>query len=56
MSRKDFVIIAQTIARIQGKKARQEAALLFADELANHNPNFKRDRFISACNAVDTRQ
>ncbi|MDO8839638.1 MAG: hypothetical protein Q7V31_11985 [Parvibaculum sp.] len=50
MSRAHFVLIARTIAALPDN-ARSEAAEAFADALASTNPEFKRERFLTACDA-----
>jgi len=53
MSRKDFQLIADAIATIQDETARKLAATALADALPASNTNFKRSRFLKACNVDD---
>jgi hypothetical protein len=50
MTRKDFVLIARTIAESPtlSNVQREELALDFARELCSTNPNFDADRFVRA--------
>jgi hypothetical protein len=50
MSRKDFVLIAATIKALAiSPEDRKRVAEDFAYTLRTTNPNFKRDRFLTAC-------
>lgn len=50
MSRKDFALIARSISSLDlDPIARRSAAEVFADNLAETNPDFLRNRFILAC-------
>ena len=49
MTKKDFELIAATIAYLPAGPARRETARLFADALATTNPRFDRARFLRAC-------
>ena len=59
MTRKDFQLIAETVRGLDTfsyqyngcdmPSARWQAANDFADKLASTNPNFDRERFLSAC-------
>lgn len=57
MTRKDYILIASTIAEVRAKYARGHAANEFldtvaielADKLARDNPRFDRTRFLKAC-------
>jgi len=58
MTRKDFVLIARTIrnsSEIIDETALEALAENFAEELAETNPNFDRDRFLSACLGVSVK-
>lgn len=56
MTRKDFQLIADTIAETATTKAQLLAfATAFADQLAKTNPRFDRQRFISACHSLTRR-
>ena len=55
MTRKDFVLIARTIrnsSEIIDETALEALAENFAEELAETNPNFDRDRFLKACGVI----
>jgi len=50
MSRKDFVLIAATIKALAiSPEDRKRVAEDFAYTLRTTNPNFKRERFLTAC-------
>ncbi len=49
---RNFVVIAQLIATLD-TPTRLYVAVHFANGLAKHNPNFKRERFINACKGVE---
>lgn len=58
MTKKHYELIAKTIAHLRfglgnvGDEAlRERVALEFAKALANTNPQFDPDRFVSACEA-----
>lgn len=51
MTRQHFKAIAAVVAAIEDETIRWAVANNFARELAAFNPNFKRDRFMTACNA-----
>ena len=55
MTRKDFILIAKTIAELDQTQfyARDTVAHSFAAVLAQTNPLFDRARFLAAC-GVDT--
>jgi hypothetical protein len=67
MTRRDFVLIAQTIRQLPSFDARDGGqnvsdvvrfdALVsrFADSLRETNPRFDRDRFVAACNGKEQR-
>jgi hypothetical protein len=50
MSRKDFVLIAETMASIKNVEARRIASYALADSLPETNVRFDRRRFLNACN------
>lgn len=50
MTRKHFKMIAATVANISNEKIRKQVAEQFAQELKAYNINFKKDRFLEACN------
>jgi hypothetical protein len=58
MSRKDFVLLAQTIRELPSFETTQDADVVrfaaiverFASALASTNPRFDRQRFMAACN------
>ena len=49
MTKKDFELIAGTIARLPAGPAHREVARLFADALAGTNPRFDHAKFLRAC-------
>lgn len=50
MTRKDFVLIASTVASLPvNKETRKAIARDFAIALETTNPAFDRDRFVTAC-------
>ena len=49
MTRKDFVLIADVISKIEGEEIRKVCAEAFAERLKLINPQFKADRFMKAC-------
>lgn len=51
MSRKDYVLIAETIRELRGfdEPMRCYIAAAFAASLHRTNPRFDRERFIQAC-------
>jgi hypothetical protein len=51
MTRKDYVLIAETINALASEKYANMhiVASALADALAGDNPNFDRERFITAC-------
>ena len=58
MTKKDYELIARTLARFTNLQAQVEAgaaATAIADSLANafaiYNPRFNRDKFLAACDA-----
>lgn len=63
MSRKDFVLLAQTIRELPSFECAQNSDVVrfsavverFASALAGTNPRFDRQRFIAACNGKDGR-
>lgn len=58
MTRRDFVLIARVIrnsSEVIDEMALEALAENFADELAGTNPNFDRDRFLSACLGVSVK-
>jgi hypothetical protein len=59
MTRKDYQLIARSLARVKGNTptraheiARIDVALALATDLANANPAFDRDIFLKACGAM----
>jgi hypothetical protein len=60
LSRQDFQFIADVIKELPSFECKQDNDVVrhsaiverFASALASTNPNFKRDRFIAACNGV----
>ena len=58
MTRKDFVLIARVIrnsSEVIDEMALEALAENFANELSGTNPNFNRDRFLSACLGVSVK-
>jgi hypothetical protein len=54
MTRKDFVLIAATIKALAiSPEDRVQVADDFASALRNTNPNFKRERFLTACGVAN---
>lgn len=51
MTRKDFQLIADVVARLDGLTAEQQREIAgdFADALHTANPQFDRSRFLKAC-------
>ena len=54
MTKKDFQLIADVIRALpywtaEEKKTRKDLTFRFADQLAETNPRFDRDKFIRAC-------
>lgn len=49
MSRKDYILIAATIAALP-PKMRETVAKAFLESLAGTNPLFDKGRFFAACN------
>lgn len=49
MTRKHFVIIARTVAKIRDMSDRINTAQDLANEFAHVNSNFDRVRFLTAC-------
>lgn len=56
VSRKDFKLAASTIAKIEDKDKRQEAANLHANIFAQGNPRFDHSRFHAACGTSSTQK
>ena len=48
MTRKDFVTVAQTIAKLPENTTRDEVAQAFCDILSTHSPFFDGAKFLSA--------
>ena len=46
MTRKDFVLIAETLGRIRHPGIRSHVISLFVPKLCKQNPNFDSQRFI----------
>jgi hypothetical protein len=59
MTRKDYVKVADILAGYQSAMIDdfwfQDLVNDFADFFASDNPNFKRDKFIQACEEVEIR-
>jgi hypothetical protein len=54
MTKKDYVLIAEVIAKMTSLGADQEyVADLFAAKLARENPKFDTKRFLKACGIED---
>ena len=53
MTRKDFVLVAQTISHIKNVDKRKEMAELNATAFARSNPRFDRSKFLAACNVKE---
>ena len=51
MTRRDFVLIAHTISQLPAHM-RPVVSAMFAQALAETNPNFDPGRFIAACEVV----
>jgi hypothetical protein len=49
MSKKHFITLAEEISYISDVTARKLAALAVANAAGQHNSNFERDRFYTAC-------
>lgn len=49
MTRKHFILVANVVSEIEDENSRRKAALRFADEFADINPWFSRQRFLDAC-------
>lgn len=49
MSRKHFVALAETIARIENNEVREQTARAVASVCAECNGRFDRGRFLRAC-------
>ena len=49
MERRHFEIIANVLLQMEDRDAARKACIEFANWLPHTNPNFNRDRFISAC-------
>ena len=52
MTRKDFVVLAATIATIGDRPERVKFALLVSSSLQASNPRFNEAKFLAACNVV----
>lgn len=52
MTRKDFVVLAATIANIGDPPERVKFALLMLPTLKAANPRFNEAKFLAACNVV----
>lgn len=50
LQHRHFAFIADAVASIPDKNAREHAAFAFAGKLSDTNPNFDRKRFLTACN------
>ena len=67
MTRKDFVLIAETLRELREELENNQdnggnnlidiegVALRFSEVLSSTNPNFKRERFLSACLGVSVK-
>ena len=49
MSRKDFQVVADAVARVTVRKDRWMLANMLANNFAAMYPRFNRDKFIEAC-------
>ncbi len=59
MTRKDYELIAGAISNLDevtDEYTIEAIAEMFADSLANTNPNFNRDRFIARATATDSKR
>lgn len=50
LTRKDFVIVAEIIAKLEDPTERKEMAEKHAVAFKKNNPRFDRSRFMTACN------
>ena len=49
MTKKDYVLLANVIARLTHPLTVGETAVSIADSLAKDNPRFNREKFLQAC-------